>query len=143
MSIHRTIGLGAAIFPLLTLLAACAPSDDERCGDGFVWADHTCNLIADTSTETGDTDSDTDSGLPSGLGEPCTEDGGECDGFEADYCAINPTSGDGYCTVLGCATEPDDCPEGYLCCDFPPTIEQENFCVTEAEFEEMASLCNG
>lgn len=151
------------------LFATCSPPDDERCGEGFVWQDYSCVPCDEASTDSdsdtdsdGDTDADTDSdsdtdtdsdtdsdtdepdgGLPDGMGEPCTDGGGECDGLEADYCIINPMSGDGYCTIQGCATDPDDCPDGYTCCDFPTSFEIDNTCVTDADFKEMSSICTG
>ena len=52
------------------------------------------------------------------FGTPCTDDvnHSEC-GCPADFCAIDPSSGDGYCTVRGCVDDPSVCPEGWGCLD--------------------------
>jgi hypothetical protein len=77
------------------------------------------------------------------MGDPCTADGEECAGLEADYCAIQPGGEDGYCTLTGCTPSPDSCPGEYLCCDFPEGFGIDNFCVTESDFEVMGSMCQG
>lgn len=131
---------------LLLGLAGCSPTDGERCGAGFVWRDNTCFEDEPIDTDTGSAaDAGPDGGDdgPTGMGEVCTEDGEECAGFEADYCAIQPGNDEGYCTITGCAAAPDNCPDGYLCCDFPDGFDIENFCVTEADFELMSSMCQG
>jgi len=130
----------------LALVVGCAPTDDERCGSGFVWQENTCFEEDGTDSDTGPAgDGGADGGgeLPTGLGETCTDEGGECDAYEADYCAIQPGGDTGYCTVLGCSASPDNCPGEYLCCDFPDGFDIDNFCVTEADLELMGSMCQG
>jgi hypothetical protein len=69
----------------------------------------------DTETETDTGDAGADAGID-GLGEPCTETGGECAGYEADFCLYDPTgASEGGCTVTGCLES--GCPSGYTCCD--------------------------
>jgi hypothetical protein len=50
---------------------------------------------------------------PTGWGKPCTPDGGECAGLEADFCDSFQMG----CTVSNCSNVPDTCPAGYDCCD--------------------------
>ena len=65
--------------------------------------------------DAGDTDPAVDSGV-GGLGADCTEAGGECAGYEADFCLYDPTgSSTGVCTITGCLE--GGCPGGYTCCD--------------------------
>ena len=79
----------------------------------------------DTDTSTGadtdvDADSDADGGGgtdtgPSGLGDACTQSGGECAGFDADFCLYNPMDPtQGVCTTTGCLA--DGCPDTYCDC---------------------------
>jgi hypothetical protein len=68
----------------------------------------------DTGSDTG-TDTGTDTG-PIGAGEPCTQYGGECAGFEASFCLYDPYDPyTGYCTVSGCNVT--GCPDTWGCWD--------------------------
>src|SRR4051794_4292564 len=49
------------------------------------------------------------------LGKDCKLSG-QC-GCSAPFCAVNPVTSEGLCTVTGCSTAPDDCPKGYSCLD--------------------------
>ena len=80
---------------------------------------------ADTDTD-GDSDqdggpdaSDTDSATVTGLGIKCDEFGENvepCKDYEADFCALDPFSGNGYCTYQNCSGS--SCPEEVkYCCD--------------------------
>jgi hypothetical protein len=139
----------AAAIVAIALGGGCNPTADERCGGGYVWKDGTCipEGEADTGTESGE-NTDADAGDadggdgPSGLGVECSEDGGECEGFEADYCALQPGQETGYCTVANCSTDPDDCYGEYSCCDFPYSGVP-NFCVTPEDYEILGSTCDG
>ena len=98
---------------IATMLAiSCAPSDDDRCLDGYYYENKTCNKIEEESTDSGG-----DGGVLSGLGDACG-DSEACAGQDADFCALNPTKPgqEGYCTVKDCAGSPDSCPAGYDCC---------------------------
>jgi len=79
--------------------------------------------------------------LPSGLGEVCKAEE-DCAGFDADYCAMDPAAGEGFCTITDCSPNPDDCPEGYLCCAFIITSVP-YFCTTEADHAAMGGMCGG
>lgn len=96
----------------------------------------------DGGADSGDTDTGTEE-LPAGQGDDCvTTDSVPCPG-EADYCAVQPGSTQGYCTMQGCVKEPaDDCPTGFRCCYF--TISPiPDFCATEADFTAMGAMCEG
>ena len=74
-----------------------------------------------------------------GLGEPCQEPV-DCEAFEADYCAMDPTVGEGACTVSNCTIGPDDdCPGATKCCQFPPSIPYPTFCLPEEVWNELNS----
>lgn len=137
------------------LLVSCTFDDDERCAKGYAYdapshacvvveeTDDTTNSDAETGTSTqagSDSSADTDETDETGIGTPCTPDGNECDGLEASYCAMNPVSGTGYCTLEGCTSDPSTCPPSYTCCDMPfPKIP--NFCATDEDAELMGSQC--
>ncbi len=67
-----------------------------------------------------------------GLGTPCSDDT-NCEGLDADYCAINPLEGAGYCSVNGCT--PEICPGGYKCCDCREQVllPQVAVCLTDSD----------
>lgn len=72
--------------------------------------------VEDTDTGTADGDAGADGGDVEGLGEPCTQTGGECGGYEADFCLYNPMDPtQGFCTTTGC--NEDGCAPTYTCCD--------------------------
>jgi hypothetical protein len=91
----------------------CVTSDD--CSGGFA-----CNTDASpTVCER----------PPIGQGESCAE-AAECAGFEADYCDSFMT---GMCLVQNCTVDPNDCFEGWVCCDMsfvPVTLP--NLCLPPA-----------
>jgi len=64
----------------------------------------------------GGDDAGTDTAPITGLGEPCSAfgKGGDCAGFEADFCAFDPFSETGYCTYENCTA--DSCPEEVPTC---------------------------
>ena len=129
----------AALLSIMAICSGCTPSDDERCGDGFVWsaADSTCYPV-DEDTDTGAPDAGGDAGAE-GLGATCTESGGECSGIY-DYCLLQPGADTGYCTMDDCTVSPDDCPATYHCCDF--SFEGvPNCCVNEDDWELLGSMC--
>ena len=134
--------VAALCAPVAAGLLGCDPTADERCGDGYVWRDNTCFPIEEDDSDTGEADGGDTGGPPFGLGEPCTDGGDECSGFEADYCALQPGHDTGYCTVDGCSTDPDDCYGEYTCCDFPYSGVP-NFCVTPEDYEVLGSTCDG
>lgn len=139
----RQVSIPAVVLCVLVLLAGCTPSDSERCGEGFTYQDGMCQP-ADDAGSADDTDSAEDDGgdggdLPTGMGEICAGDE-DCADYEADYCLMQPGDDEGVCTVQNCSVDPDDCPDGYLCCDFTiPSVP--NFCVTDAQFAELGSMC--
>lgn len=57
---------------------------------------------------------------PVGLGNACSTDA-DCAGAEATYCDTFMTR---QCLVQGCSVTPNDCFEGYICCDFAPFVPQ-------------------
>ncbi len=142
-----------AWFATAAVLAAhtgCSIDEKDRCPDGFFYVPEiqVCCLDGyvyeqgnpmlcipeDTDTDTNessDTSTETDGNLD-GLGTPCSDDSG-CAGLGADYCAVNPTSGTGYCTVLDCTS--DICPDSYLCCDCTAStsVPQVVACLTDSD----------
>lgn len=62
---------------------------------------------------------------PIGLGQSCS-DQVDCLGTEATYCEVFGT-----CAVQGCRFDPDDCFEGYDCCDLGAYGVPEPLCVPE------------
>ena len=137
---------------LAGLGAGCEMSDGDRCPNGYHYdpINTVCEVCAEDEVwnETtyaceADTDSGTDTGTggeaPTGLGEPCQSDA-DCAGYEADFCAVNPMSGDGYCTIEDCAL--GECPAPYLCCDctestmLPPGFA----CLTEDDASLASSM---
>ncbi len=107
------------------------------CPEGTVFdspSDSCVEVEEDTATDT-DTDSDIDAGggadggdsddsddtqdtgdtATEGFGVECSQES-DCAEFEvADFCALNPLSQQGYCTLENC--EADDCPDTWRCCD--------------------------
>ncbi len=129
---------------LVAALLGCTMADEDRCPPGteYVTSGKYCRDI-DTGGD-GDTDTDSDAdadagdaadgsatdGPPSGMGETCMVDD-DCEGYEADYCGIDPLSGSGICTVLDC--NPGECPDGYQCCDCTQStlVPQEVACIPD------------
>ncbi|MDD5306173.1 MAG: hypothetical protein PHU25_02520 [Deltaproteobacteria bacterium] len=146
----------SAVTTALLLLIGCTPSDSERCQSGYLFhpENGSCQPIEDggTDSETSNLDAgNPDAGnpdggdtgdLPTGLGESCT-DNEQCADYEADYCAINPLTQEGFCTVENCTVSPDDCPQGYRCCDSPESYGQPNLCILPADYDTLhgAGLC--
>jgi hypothetical protein len=147
--------------------SACHLDDSNRCGDDYAYdADAgACIPEGDTETETGadadtdadtdadadagadggidtDTDTGTDTGAPTGLMEPCTSQE-ECAGYDASYCMLLMTPN--VCLLPDCTTAPDDCPDGYTCCDIKPDYEPyglpDSLCVPDDDFPTYASYC--
>jgi len=122
---------------------SCTPEDSERCGDDYTYQDGMCQPLGDTDSSS---DSDTDDAgadggdeLPSGMGEVCAGEE-DCAGYEADYCLIQMGEEEGVCTIQDCSVDPDDCPDGYLCCDFSiPSVP--NFCATDERFADLGTMC--
>lgn len=56
---------------------------------------------------------------PVGLNEPC-ENSEDCEDFEATWC---DTFESGTCQVENCTLAPDNCFEGYMCCNLPELLE--------------------
>jgi hypothetical protein len=133
------------------LAPACEISDADRCPDGYVYDAERRFCVVDPGGD-GDTDADSDAdsdadtdpdgGPPSGLGEACASQE-ECEGYDADYCAINPMTSVGYCTIQDC--EMGACPDGYQCCDctssgvLPPGVA----CLTDSDATQASSVLGG
>jgi hypothetical protein len=131
--------VAAALLPL-----SCHLDDGDRCSEGFEYRDGYC-LEVDSDSE--DTDSTIEDSGVSGLGLVCTSDE-DCEGYEADYCAKELGATEGQCTVSNCSTNPDDCPEDLLCCDFPPdgmTAGMPNLCIPQEEYDIYSAMdmCDG
>jgi hypothetical protein len=125
-------------------------SDSDRCPDGYQYIStiKACCLEFDADSNPvewdgkrceavlpEDTNVDTStSEPPEGLGDPCTEDGNECEGKEANFCVVNPLAPDkAYCTTIDCS--PGGCQAGYQCCDCSAAtlIPKEQACLNDAD----------
>ncbi len=141
--------LGWLFIVLAVPAISCELSDGKRCGEGYTYDAGYCMEIdtdTDSDTDTGAGDSGVDSGV-TGIGEVCT-DNEDCEGYDADYCAMMPGATEGQCAVSNCLANPNDCPEDLLCCDFPPdglTAGIPNLCIPPDEYETYSNLgmCDG
>lgn len=136
--------IGLIIATLLAASAGCTIDNEHRCPkgqfyvpeikscclDGQVYDPNEPKLCIPIPEDAG-TDTDGDGGV-NGIGTECTDDSG-CEGLDAEYCAINPGTGTGYCSVLDCTT--DICPTGYQCCDCTGAsmVPQVVVCLTDAD----------
>jgi len=133
-----------SIFVSLALLAfQCTVSDAERCPDGFTYRKDTmsCHKDGDSISPWVDA-APNDASSPDsiqGIGAPCTT-GKDCETFSADYCAVNPMAGAGFCTINDC--EPGDCPATYTCCDCRQSslVDQEEACIMDQYTEQLQAL---
>ncbi len=114
--------------------------DGDADGDSDGDADGDSDGDADGDAD-GDTDADTDADAdpPTGMGDACTEGGDECDGLEADFCAVIPGTAnrDAYCTITDCL-DSTECPDEYTCCEMS-TGNLPIFCAADAEYDDV---CN-
>ncbi len=133
-------GLIAAAAVVISL-AGCNPTAADRCGTRYEYEPETrsCRLIEDAGTDTDTGEIDTDTELPTGFGKYCTSDA-DCAGLEADHCAIDPETQDGFCTVKNCTVQPNDCPVGYMCCDSPESFGQPNACISQADYDTLHGM---
>ncbi len=148
------------LFLLFALyVTGCTIDDEDRCPGGYVYnTEYKACEEEDTSSGDADSDSDADADADadtdvdadggsgdggdekeSGLGEAC-EESADCEDYVADYCAVNPISGTGYCTTKDCPAN-GDCESGYVCCDCAGSavLPKEKACLTE----EDATLAGG
>lgn len=133
---------------ICVLLAThCTPTNDERCDSDDDYDPKTGNCIPPGAD--GDGDSDTggisdggvdDGGtgdLPEGFGRPCTDTGNECEEYpEATYCAVDPNTSIGACTVADCTADSGDCPDDFGCCEMVMDLGMPNFCVPKEALGE-------
>lgn len=135
---NKTIAISVAV-----VLLQCSVSDDERCPAGFTYRPESMSCHkneSDTSLENdGSPDDSLDGGNIQGMGISCV-DSKECEAFTADYCAVNPLSKQGFCTLKNC--EPGDCPGGYTCCDctMSPLVDQEEACIADEFVADLQAL---
>jgi len=131
--------LGILAF-LLGSLPGCV-GEDDACDSDQVLVDGKCVARQpDGGNDDGGNDPDGSNGgdqdLPAGMGDACEDDSGCTQ--EATYCAYNPMSQSGYCTLKDCTVEPNDCPAPYTCYDMSvmsPTLP--TVCLSE---EDCAAL---
>lgn len=129
-------------------LKVCCPDEDDN-GNKIDWNADTkqCVAAAPIDTDTPDTPTDTSTDLcfggdPSGFGVECTVST-ECEGNEANFCAVNPLTSAGYCSITDCVA--GCCPSGYECCDCGAAtlIPQEVACLSnaDADMTEQYAQC--
>lgn len=98
---------------------------------------------ATRTTDSGDPARDEDAGQVPGTSDCEPGPGGDDDGFggtcidatshrdctcEADFCAIQPGTTEGFCTREGCGDDPGICPDGWSCFDLR-SVGGPSFCV--------------
>ena len=129
---------------VLVFTSACSFHDDERCGEGYVYDGSACVVPVDTESSA-DTQGRTDTGSITdveGYGKVCTSDK-DCAGLEADYCAMMPGDSEGGCVVSNCSATPDDCPEPFVCCQFPESLGVPSLCLPQEQYDEYSAYCQG
>jgi len=146
------------------LVTACDIPDKERCGKNYIYkkigANSACYPVdagntgdqdgappkdngADGDGDAGEDGGDGGDASPTGMGVTCKEQG-DCAGYDADYCAINPTTQEGGCTIQDCTLSPDSCPKDWKCCDFPEAIAYPVMCIPQDEYDQIGStMCHG
>ncbi len=126
---------------LLAVLTFVACVDDGACDDDQLLVDGVCVLMpsdasvtdADARGECPADSTDPDQPDPVPFGTSCSDDTthSEC-GCPAPFCAIQPGSETGTCTVTGCALDATLCPSGYRCLDLTRVQpELGSFCIPE------------
>jgi hypothetical protein len=105
---------------------------DRKTGDALVvtW-DASYGSLAEGDSESVSTST--------GIGTPCAAQG-DCKGQKADYCAIDPTGKNGICTVQNCKPSSNDCPVGYTCCEFIPSLDYPDICMPNAQWEQYHAI---
>jgi hypothetical protein len=161
----------ASLLVCVPLSISCSISDEDRCPDEWFYVPELKVCCPDTheydkekkgcvEIKTEDTNKDDkDAGLmgtsdtststeasevPEALGKACTNEGGECDGTGAPFCAFHPIRQEGQCTIAGCKT-PSDCAGDFsVCCDcenaaIPELAEVGSACLTQQFADELTS----
>lgn len=106
-------------------------SEDEACDPGWMIQGYYCVPSPDSGiSESGGAQ----------LGEAC-EKSEECS-EQASLCMNNPTSPDpGYCTIAECTVNPNDCPEGYHCCDLSiMSSSLPTACLNETDYQALSTM---
>jgi hypothetical protein len=128
-------------------VASCSVGSN-KCGNGFYETQGACKkgvaTGGTTSTAINDADLDGLAGDGStetvtGMGDECTTQS-DCAGKDANYCALDPTSGVGLCTIEDCTTSPDNCPSGYRCCQMPVELKYPAMCLPPTTYNMLVSL---
>jgi hypothetical protein len=142
--------LAKTVFVIAGALAvvSCTVGED-KCGKGFKEKLGACAKVTATGgrTSVASTDADLDAlgeenqpETVSGLHDSC-QDQSDCANKGADYCAVDPTTGIGFCTIKDCTVNPDSCPGEYLCCKLPEMLKFPNMCLPPDTYENAkASL---
>ncbi|MCP4604362.1 MAG: hypothetical protein GY847_28210 [Proteobacteria bacterium] len=146
---HRPIYMSLWV---VLVTGACQIDDEDRCLDGYRYTttSKTCvpeDSDSDTGTETEpDTDTETSDGGSAedggeeftGFGELCSNQQ-QCADYKADYCAIDPTSGEGHCTFKDC--DATSCPESSTCCDCTK-MGMPVFCIPDEVVAVAGAFCS-
>jgi len=129
-------------------IASCIEGND-RCGD-LTWNESFVSCIGEADTEPSDTNPDegdggadtgTDEAAPPILEEECEEDA-DCAVYHADYCLKVDAATPGFCTLRNCSPEPDNCPDGYVCClSAMPTFFEDHCMPADVYNEQGSDLC--
>jgi hypothetical protein len=153
----------------LLLTMGCGLDDEDRCPDGMQYNPETMTCrkisldaaVSDTSASQPDSapapDATTQDLSPgedlqvadsviqedqagaSGFGADCT-DHSQCTQPDVDFCLVNPSSGEGYCSKQDC--EPGKCPTDFECCECTG-LPMPVVCIKTSELQGfLGSACN-
>jgi hypothetical protein len=135
--------------PVLMIAGACVivscTVGEDKCGKGFVEKMGACAKASASGgrTSVAPTDANLDAvgdgdktQSVSGLYDSC-EIQPDCAGKDANYCAMDPTNGIGFCTIKDCTVSPDNCPKEYKCCQLPKAINYPNLCLSLKMYNDV------
>ena len=128
-------------------LFSCSLKDSQRCSKGQRYEGKLCYVVEDANAI--DVDVETDSataeegevtaeeggqGSDTGIGTACSQHS-DCEGLTADYCATNPATKQGICTIQNCTPSTSDCPKGYTCCKLTIQVGYPDLCIPDDQWQ--------
>jgi hypothetical protein len=135
---------GLAIVAAIAV-ASCSVGSDA-CGKGFKEKMGGCVKVTAAggkkATPVKDADTDSDAIADEtvvGMGDSCATQQ-DCEGKDANYCALDPVNGIGICTRKDCTLSPDNCPTGYRCCPMPKELKYPYMCLSPDMYDMAVGL---